>query len=220
MERKEAIEVIKKNWPDGSFTILREALETLIPELAESEDEKKRKEIVRFIQMEVEDEMVGNKWIAWLEKKGEEKSADKVEPKFKVGDWVVCEELNTALIVSIDDEKYEVEFIDGNKGFPHIDYIDRMFHLWTIQDAKVGDVLSYVTDEEDLWIMIYWSLYKPYGLVHYHALLVNDNFGDKGTCCICIDDLKPATKEQRDTLFTKMKEAGYTWNEKELKLEK
>ena len=33
-----------------------------------SGDEKIRKEIVRFIQMEVEDEIVGNKWLAWLEK--------------------------------------------------------------------------------------------------------------------------------------------------------
>ncbi len=39
MERKEAIEVIKKNWPDSSFTMLREALETLIPELKKPNDE-------------------------------------------------------------------------------------------------------------------------------------------------------------------------------------
>lgn len=39
MERKEAIEVIKNNWPDSSFTMLREALETLIPELKKSNDE-------------------------------------------------------------------------------------------------------------------------------------------------------------------------------------
>ena len=39
MDRKEAIEVIKKYWPDSSFTRLRNALETLIPELKESEDE-------------------------------------------------------------------------------------------------------------------------------------------------------------------------------------
>lgn len=46
-------------------------IEELIPELAESEDEKIRKEIVRFIQMEVEDEIVGNKWLAWLKKQDE-----------------------------------------------------------------------------------------------------------------------------------------------------
>lgn len=67
-----ALEAIKKlqeanpsdngiqNWVNDNF-----------PALKESEDEKIRKEIVHFIQMEVEDEIVGNKWIAWLEKQGE-----------------------------------------------------------------------------------------------------------------------------------------------------
>ena len=49
MERKEAIEVIKKNWPDSSFTMLREALETLIPELKESEDERIRKQLLKIV---------------------------------------------------------------------------------------------------------------------------------------------------------------------------
>lgn len=60
--------------------------------------------------------------------------------------------------------------------------------------------------------MLYWSLYEPYeGHVHYHALLINDDFTNKGTCCICIDNLKPATKEQRKLLFQKIKESGYEW---------
>ena len=50
-------------------------LESLFTELAGSEDERIRKEIVRFIRMEVEDEIVGNKWLAWLEKQGEQKPA-------------------------------------------------------------------------------------------------------------------------------------------------
>lgn len=46
MERTEAIEVVRKNWPSEAFTLLREALETLIPELKESEDERIRKAIL------------------------------------------------------------------------------------------------------------------------------------------------------------------------------
>lgn len=42
----------------------RYVLERLFPELKESEDERTRQEIVRFIRMEVEDEIVGNKWLA------------------------------------------------------------------------------------------------------------------------------------------------------------
>ena len=41
---------------------------------AESEDEKIRKDIIKFVQMEVEDEIIGNKWIAWLKKQGEQKT--------------------------------------------------------------------------------------------------------------------------------------------------
>lgn len=55
----------------------RYVLERLFPELKESEDERTRQEIVRFIRMEVEDEIVGNKWLAWLEKQGEQKSAER-----------------------------------------------------------------------------------------------------------------------------------------------
>ena len=51
----------------------RYVLESLFPELKESEDERTRKEIVQFIRMEVEDEIVGNKWLAWLDKQGEQK---------------------------------------------------------------------------------------------------------------------------------------------------
>lgn len=85
--------------------------------------------------------------------------------------------------------------------------------LWTIEDAKEGDALSYVTDEGDLWLMIYWCLYKPYeGHVHYHALLVDDVFTNEGTCCICIDNLKPASKEQRDLLEKAMTDARCTFD--------
>ena len=211
----------------------RYVLERLFPELKESEDERTRKEIVRFIRMEVEDEIVGNKWLAWLEKQGEQKpqgksalepikeekvdNANKVEPKFKVGDWIT----DGNITIQIEAIKNDCYLYCGDCALYSIKTADKVYHLWTINDAKDGDVLSYVTDEEDLWIMIYWSLYKPYeGHVHYHALLVNDYFSDKGTCCICIDDLKPATKEQRDLLFAKMKDSGYEWDadNKKLKL--
>ena len=50
MTREEAINVVKNNWPDSSYTRLREALETLIPELKESEDERIRKALIEAIE--------------------------------------------------------------------------------------------------------------------------------------------------------------------------
>lgn len=60
---------------DGANIMFSQSLkEEMFPELKESEDDKTRAEIVRFIQMEVEDEIVGNKWLAWLEKQAEQNS--------------------------------------------------------------------------------------------------------------------------------------------------
>lgn len=79
MERKEAIEIIKKNWPDSSFTILREALETVIPELSETEDEKIRKALIDYFRWNPDgqllDEFSNRKVFAWLEKQAEQESA-------------------------------------------------------------------------------------------------------------------------------------------------
>lgn len=80
MERKEALEVIKKNWPDSSFTMLREALETLIPELKESEENEDER-FKNFISNELACLRATNgkgsdryeeltKAINWLEKQG------------------------------------------------------------------------------------------------------------------------------------------------------
>ena len=81
MERKEAIEIIKKNYPDSSFTMLREALETLIPELKESEGERiiqYFKDLAPFDKADELYEKYGfshKDAIAWLEKRGEQKPA-------------------------------------------------------------------------------------------------------------------------------------------------
>lgn len=70
MNRQEAIQIIKKNWPNGRH-MLSEALEFLIPELKESEDEKIRKELITWLQS-IEGQSLPidrhNAAIAWLEK--------------------------------------------------------------------------------------------------------------------------------------------------------
>ena len=129
----------------------------------------------------------------------------KIKPKFHEGDWITCEELNTALIVNIVDDKYEVEFVDGNKGFPHIDYIDRLFHLWTIKDAKDGDVLA---SKDKLSILIFKNLDTSISFSSYYNIAGQGELGWSNDCFV------PATKEQRDLLFQKMHESdynGYDW---------
>jgi len=80
MNKKEAIEIIKKNWPDSRYTMLQEALQTLIPELKESEDEMIRQDIIDWlinykdnVQVDLKDEEV-DRWVSCLEKQGEQEN--------------------------------------------------------------------------------------------------------------------------------------------------
>ena len=69
-----------KEWHDGlqDGAPAKETLEFILPDLKESEDERTRKEIIGFIQSQIED---GNsagwdRWIAWLEEQKEQKPAE------------------------------------------------------------------------------------------------------------------------------------------------
>ena len=200
---KEALERARLYYCDGVKQLVRDIVSYIFPELKKSEDKTKDGEQEKPQVYETKDGEI----ITYSENEGYKV----VEPKFNVGDWVVLLTSDGEKIVQIGSVEYfksgEPRYITSEgKWFGN----GTKAHLWTIKDARDGDILSYVTDEDDLWIMIYWSLYEPYeGHVHYHALLVNDNFSGKGTCCICIDNLKPATKEQCNLLFQKMREAGY-----------
>lgn len=147
-----------------------------------------------------------------LEHQCEQKS-NKVEPKFKVGDWIICGGLNPMLITNIKNNKYEFEFIDGAEGFSDIDYIDSNFHLWTIEDAKDGDVLAgheyYVIFKEIDGLNI--RCHCAYHYMGYNTSFYVETLQNKTA-------FHPATKEQRDFLFQKMNEAGYKWdaNRKEM----
>ncbi len=75
MTREEAINVVKNNWPNSSYTRLREVLETLIPELAESEDERNKKQIIDILLHGDTTAYDHEALAAWLEKQGEQKPA-------------------------------------------------------------------------------------------------------------------------------------------------
>ena len=283
----------------------KEKLENIFPELKESEDEKMKKEIVRFIQMEVEDEIVGNKWISWLEKqnsnvdnankeywrgyregkqeildkyaelekqgeqkcipkykigdyvkntnyKGEpiyeivymdkecyiceyrgkermgdkavmhfsfdnpylrlvQKPTDKVEPKFKVGDWVVDNKNGIVKqILSYKHGVYKHTYGYSGKIF------ENEWRMWTINDAKDGDVLTF---KNDICGIIICKSPTDYDTGSY-CRLVNDNFINKEESGWDSTLLVPTTKEQRDLLFQKMKEADYKWDTEKKELKK
>lgn len=149
--------------------------------------------------------------LSWLEKQCGEKPADKVELKFKVGDWVVCGKLVTQ-ITSIEDDGYT----NSGQGFISFETAKK-FHLWTIQDAKDGDVLVTTFDEDNM-IVMYHSM-CTIDTINVHCCLDN-KFVCWNLGTFDAEYVKPATKEQRDLLFQKMKEAGYEWDAEKKELRK
>ena len=150
-------------------------------------------------------------------RQGEQKPADKVEPKFHKGDWVVYCNDDVDLITGIEESGYSI----NNGGY--IPFIcENEMRLWDITDAKVGDVLvSESTCGLGTWYCIFKSLDGDESMTVYCYLARDGRFETKKELCFDKDpyNTKPATKEQRNTLFAKMKDAGYTFDfeKKELK---
>jgi hypothetical protein len=158
--------------------------------------------------------------LSWLEKQGKQKSADMVEPKFKVGDWVICCDYEPVQIISIRANAYYEMSNGDSRPFYMVDNNPNI-RPWTIQDANDGDVLTY---RDGKWIFIYKEKIDNNSF-YYHALYstIHQDLTINDAGFPLLDDTTtPATKEQRDLLFSKMKEAGYEWNakKKELKKEK
>ena len=79
MTKETAMKILKELHSKSLFAE-RTALETLIPELKESEDEKIRKALVRFHKSTIDiDGIKGTDILAWLEKQGEQNFTDNKE---------------------------------------------------------------------------------------------------------------------------------------------
>ena len=143
------------------------------------------------------------------------KSADKVEPKFKVGDWIIRSaenfEHNKYLITEIRDYYTCKDLKDRRVTFTFND-VHKNFKLWDISDAKDGDVLSYRNGQ---WIFIFKEIKNNNSIIEYYVLLSERGLEVKNAALTSlISAILPATKEQRGLLFQKMKEAGYEWDAK------
>ena len=160
--------------------------------------------------------VVKNGWPYKIEKKQGEKvdNANKVEPKFKVGDWITDGKALLCITKFEIDYGYELKAIDGEVlHFVSPDLVEAYYHHWSIQDAKDGDVL-YSPSHRLIWI------YKDNE--HYYAC-VNMNYVTKNVATngliIIPNDACPATKDEQTILFDRMEEAGHEWDveKKELK---
>lgn len=126
------------------------------------------------------------------------------DAKFKVGDWVVNKFCDLWHIDSLDNKNYQVSDGKGNYNYFPISKQDEM-HLWTIQDANDGDVLAC---NEEILLFKSYSVQGRISLYCWYNGQTN-NFHSKevvDTLMTTRNKICPATKEQRDLLFQKMRE--------------
>ena len=262
---------IKKAYLYAQTDSTKAVLEDILPELKDN-DERIRKELIRFIQMEVEDEIVGNKWLAWLEKKesveeivarckdswynegkiagmaegltDDEKyqqgwhdaiekkeerfdNANKVEPKFKVGDWLCENEPNNyarfiqilEIVNVLGKERYRISRdFHNDEDIVEFDFAEKYYHKFGIADAKDGDVL-YSLDSKQPFIFKHRKTHEQAEV--YCGINIYGKFfvGNTKDCIITTDKYIPATKEQRDKLLKAMADKGWQFDfeKKELK---
>lgn len=307
MNREEAIKIVKSHYP-ANKQMLNEALEFLIPELKESEDEKIRKDLITFLDeiwhlgknanFDKWDKCDCSKWLAWIEKQSEHEytlkssnmldiskltdqitklakdydfnlpnrsydiyafakdilawiekeykksqgksalesikeenvdNANKVESTFKVGDWIVYNDAVWKVCNISLQNYYELLKINNEVSTRLIKDVDENAHLWTIQDAKEGDIIYAESKFAIFNFIVIFSKLENKNVWVYCSVCSDGNYygddldhwefdSDKGF--IDLDSYKfyPASKEQRDILFKSMEENGYEWDAKKKKL--
>ena len=163
------------------------------------------------------------------EEKQDEQKSDKVEPKFKNGQWIVWQNK----CYKVNDNGCGYKLIDQNGLSTSLEYgtIDESARLWDItKDAKDCDVLHasnfsfdciFIFDRLDNWEFDEPNGERAVATGHCCLTLSADNieFCIQGPDCIEVDTVKPATNIQRNLLEKAMADAGYTFDfeKKELK---
>ena len=153
-------------------------------------------------------------------------SKQKFEPKFHIGEWITNGDYNWK-IVEVKPLDYILQSQDGNIVDDTISYTDKHFHLWTIQDAKDGDMIVCDINKAEIGgdveklpnitptICIYQNVLKDKDFIHTYCSLYNISslrLQNAMYYNTFVYNIHPATKEQRDLLFQKMADAGYEWD--------
>ena len=173
--------------------------------------------------------------------KNKQKSSGEIEPKFKAGNWYQCTKNFLGKGVTFDRNTAYYCAQEGclqDEYGCHIAIVKDLydnFKLWTIQDAKDGDVLATsLWEDKNLWEkIIIFKKYHSDGVKGLYSMPCVEGYGNtfkdgkiafnkevpyysKTWTC----SLHPATKEQRNALMKSINDAGYKWDEEKKELNK
>lgn len=153
-----------------------------------------------------------------IEKISEQSHNDKIEPKFHKGAWVVSEVNGSVYqikncIENVTNHKYGYDLTNGK-------YISSReinnYHLWTINDVKSGDV---VVSGKTI-VLIREKRNKSFDSICAYIGEDDDFIPHTQFNWEARSTWHPATEEQYELLFNKMREAGYKLNNDKKRLKK
>lgn len=206
-EQYEALDYAYNSCPDTERGNYYEGvLETLIEDLHKLSEKQGEKPQGKTALEAIKEEKVDNQNYI--------KPADNTEPKFHEGEWIVFKGL-TLYVEEVVRGFYRTISIGGiysSYGWN----IDNSARLWTLQDARDGNVL-YAKDRYCYfkeYLFVFSSLTEDNVIsTNFCYDVFHGTFDKKLTRFGREEDfiVTPATKKRRELLFQKMKEAGYEW---------
>lgn len=236
---KEALERARQALLDGGISSNTIAYITnIFPELAENEDEKIKKVLTDYFKRYQEyggDTFEGisvDNILAWLEREKDTSSTECVfrptagcDIESAAKQAVRQQQLGNKIVLAFNGAYISVEGKTDNEIVKEYHFwlekqgeqkhTDKEVGNWIIQDAKDGDVLA---DKDAILIFRGIGNSERDDVIDYHccycynrtAFMVQEDLDYWGH--VWNNELRPATKNQRDLFFKKMKEAGYEWN--------
>ena len=228
-EKEKASSQVDKLSLGGRIAILQELL-AFTHKFEESENDRIRKELISFFTKRDEftksepfDGLSNKQIIAWLEKQGEK---------------TIPEDVNEAALQYVDTcpvdgrvthdninepywnnhsmmDAYKAGWLEKQGEQKPIDKVESKF--------KDGDVLYHKSPLTGIeYFVMSRGVNRCGNIDSYFRYNSEDGFGINIPSVLSgkLDDITPATKEQRDLLFQKMKEAGYEWDAEKKELRK
>lgn len=150
------------------------------------------------------------------QKPNESEPKKKDDHKFKEDDWVITNDGDKIRhILEVSPGGYT-----SDQGWLSKDTYEGMFRLWTIQDAKPGDILSW---DNERYTIIFKELENQKTIVAYCSYNSHDDsFVVSGYNTRFDIDLKfrPASEGARKALLKKIVDSNYHWDPDSLELSK
>ena len=238
MTREEAIKIVKE-FINGTCLHLvdQEALKTLIPELAENEDERVEKLITDSVFYQYGAGVEYKDVLDYLDRHNGKTHTELCGAKINgepvpVENQSVPVENQSSQEWSDEDENYlqaVIAFVNDNAltmsgGARLVKWLKDKISVvrqqskndkeWTIEDAKNGDILA---NQNCVLIFDHLGEFEGKPVIESWFYADSIKFHGMGTSVPdkwCIDGFRPATPLEITYLMDKMKEAGYKWDDK------